>query len=327
MQKNMVHSRSDAAVKMPRGTGYGAQRDKRLAVNPYTVQYRYRLRWDNMLIALVAVVICFIAVPFILKGNPSSQARPTQVTDMRNKIPSDPSITLEQAITIVDGARKKLRLGQFEQASAMLARIPESLLVDSGAEALGDDIARLSAKYNQLSNEAFDYADKEMWDRVASNLAEIKRIAPLNDELRALQLRLDAAMKPQEAYKLAQNLMNAGELARALATAQYAYNKTHDAQLAQLIAQIKFRMRSPKSASGGGNGDVPDYSPTGGGTSGGNSTVNKGGNTTNITNNYYGPKGGSGGGSGTVGLSPEAKQLIDMYSKQLGTMKELDANN
>lgn len=226
------------------GTYVGAKSRLREEIrNPYIPSHDVRIRWDNIAIVAVAIIVSIFALPQVLKLAAPTKPAIQMLTPPKHvkKVPTDPSMTMDDASNHVEQARSELAAGRFEAALTALDPIPESLIEDSGAGDLSSDIIKSQGRWITFDHMLQQAVIDQRWGDASELLKSIAAIAPLNSAQQQTS-RMVAEKISSVNQRLSQintKLAEGGDPRSAYIEAKQGFADTQDRRFEELMATLK----------------------------------------------------------------------------------------
>lgn len=278
-------------------------------------QHRYRIKWDNIIIVLLALGALLVSAWWLSDAPAADEPAAAETQAVADDAPAEPAnaADMEAAKATVAEARTLMDAGDFDGARALIESLDVEVNMDSGASDLLDELDLRERRYNELATQAQRLADEDRPADALRSLRELAGIAPLTDELTALKVDLTKDLAIARKRDLISQLLADGKgedaLAQALA-AQRAYGDEFDDLVAEARAVANGEQAAASAAaapiSGGGGAPLPmggSSADVGAGSSGAGS----GGAAKPVTGTSKPPASGSSGtpngepGPGAVG--------------------------
>ncbi len=169
---------------------------------------RVRVKWDNVMIVLIGVVVAAFAVVGILLYSDSSSkpaakdpaTAPTQEQPAERSIEDTATgtLSLDDAIAVVEEVRTLMTEGRWDEASDRLELIPVDLRDASGATVAQQELDDRRASHDQLRDQLEAAVEARNWTGAQTLLKQLSALAPLNEELTATQELVDTALTPKQ---------------------------------------------------------------------------------------------------------------------------------
>ncbi len=174
---------------------------------------RVRVKWDNVMIVLIGVVVAAFAVVGILlyadtgatptaAKDPSAATAPeTEASESAYADVAPGELSLDQAIEVVAEARTLMSEGRWVEAADRLELIPEDLRDGSGATVALSELEERRSTHDQLRAELEAAVEARNWKGAQAIIAKLSALAPLDADLTATQELIDTALTPKGSTK------------------------------------------------------------------------------------------------------------------------------
>jgi hypothetical protein len=167
---------------------------------------RVRVRWENVMIVLIGVVVASFAVMGILisQAPESSTSAPGSEPARKIPAPSAPfedsvpasTLTLDDSLGLVEEARSLAGEARWDEATDRLDAVPAEYVTESGADTLRVELEATRAQHDRLRAEIVAAVEARRWDDADRLLVQIAGIATLDAELLALQAAVERGAAP-----------------------------------------------------------------------------------------------------------------------------------
>lgn len=167
---------------------------------------RTRVKWDNIAIVLIGLVVACFAVVGILAsgggtassvtGKPSAE-QPLAAEPAEEALEVEGALTAQDAQSLVDEARAFMTEARWDEAADRLATVPAEFRSTLGVEALEQELAATRAKHGRLTAELEASVQARQWKQAKVLLGELARIAVLDAQLLETQAIVEAALAPK----------------------------------------------------------------------------------------------------------------------------------
>jgi hypothetical protein len=175
------------------------------APNPHAATST-RIRWENVMIALMAVVAIALGIAgYIATTAPptaTTKTTPTSPTDLAAAVPApadpnavDATLTLEDATGLVEEARQLMAEARFDEASDRLQSVPEALFADSGASVLALELESRRSQYEDLRAQFDAAVQARQWEDATQLFAQLERLAAPDDALLQSMAQVEQAQR------------------------------------------------------------------------------------------------------------------------------------
>lgn len=234
---------------------------------PRIVGYRSRVRWNNVVVALLGIALVGLVAWSAASMEPHAASVAGATDGPKRAVPAETAADSGSAMSAstVRRAAKLTAAGRFAAAATMLERVPAEHRAHLRIPALLRENQRLRKAYIGFSAAAMAHMKQGHWSAAGKSFRNARAIAPLSPSMQKLQRQAVRNAAVGHAYSKATALARAGRYADALRVARRANRKHPDARLSQLIARIKAHMGAGSATSTSGPAPAPADIPTGSG--------------------------------------------------------------
>lgn len=172
---------------------------------------RVRVKWDNVMIVLIGIVVAAFAVVGILLYADSGASRtaskdPSTATAAESGTSESAyadvapgELSLDDSLGVVAEARTLMSEGRWVEAADRLELIPAELRDASGATAAQATLEDRRGAHEQLRAELEAAVEARNWKGAQAIIAKLSALAPLDADLTATQELIDTALTPKHA--------------------------------------------------------------------------------------------------------------------------------
>lgn len=170
---------------------------------------RVRVKWDNVMIVLIGVVVAAFAVVGILlysdsgtaptpaKDPSTATAAESGLTDVATEAVEPGALSLDDSIGVVEEVRAFMAEGRWVEAADRLDLIPTDLRDASGATEAQELLDERRGAHDQLRAELEAAIEARNWKGAQTVIAKLAELAPLDADLTATKELVDTALTPK----------------------------------------------------------------------------------------------------------------------------------
>lgn len=176
---------------------------------PSTPATRLRIKWEHVMIGLIAVtIVAFGAVGWLASQTTPAPAAPTTeaaqpapaaATDaLADAASTAGTLTMDDAVGLVDEARSLMGEARWAEADERLSSVPDELRATSGADELAIELDAQRTSHDALRAELQATIETRQWPQAQALLKQLAAVAPLDAELLDAQAIVTDALNPKQ---------------------------------------------------------------------------------------------------------------------------------